>query len=122
MTEEARGPGRPAKPKLVKIKLLLGYVPLNIPDERKPSKADWDAGVRPKAAAGSIIEEYEQAARPLINSRVAELVFDDDELLWMTNAEKKAREDRRTREALEHRAAQVYAQKVAARERDRNEF
>lgn len=119
MSEETRGPGRPAKPRLLKLKLLKGYVPHHIPEDRMPSKEDLAQGVLPKAAAGSIIEELEDPAKALVRRRGAELAFDDDKLDWMSPREKKAREEAAQRDALERRSSEIAASRQASRELSR---
>ena len=121
MTEETRGPGRPAKPKLIKIRLNRGYVPHHIPAERMPSKEDLEQGVLPKAAAGSVIEELENTAKDLVRRRVAELAFDDEPLDWMSTREKKKREDESLRNALERRTAEIAASRQAVRDMSRRD-
>ncbi len=116
MTEETRGPGRPAKPKLVKIKLLKGYVPHHIPADKMPRKEELEQGVLPKAAAGSVIEELEDPAKALVRRRGAEVAFDDEPLDWMSPREKKAREFAAQRNALERRTAEIAASRQASRE------
>lgn len=104
----SRGPGRPPKPKLVRVRLRHGYVPSVFPEDRQPV-----GDILPKAAAGSVIDLPEDEARALVKAQKAELVFDGEDLDWMTEPEKRAREDAEERRRLKERLAMLYAQKMA---------
>lgn len=106
--EAPRGPGRPPKPKMARVRLLHGYVPSVYPDGIAP-----EGGVLPKAASGSVIDVPEDEAKRIVGCRVAELAFPDDELDWMSEQEKRERKTEAERVAMKQRLAMLYAQKMA---------